>query len=89
MEFNDGYKLMCDLTDSNDHTGCYIVGCKILGEPARNLLKKFEHIKALQELDGHLDSSLYDYRQKTYKDMMKVACENLDANKYEEFYGAT
>lgn len=89
MEFYKGLNIMRELTASNDNTRCYIIGCQILRKPAKNLLKKFQHIKALQELDGHIYPSLNDYRHRTYKDMMWVAQDNLSDEQFEEFYRAT
>jgi hypothetical protein len=72
------------LTEQNDHDAAYILGAKSLG--LTHLAKKFELIKSLADLEGHLPHGLSEYRYGVYKEMMKAAEQHLPADEYQAFY---
>ena len=84
--FNGDVDAMAALTRVNHHTEAYILGAKILGLPT--LVTKLEHVKCLQDLEGHLPKGLSDYRQTLYDGLIEQARAQLSAEDFAAFYGA-
>lgn len=79
-----------DMTDNNDHIGAYIAGTEVLieaGAPGEKLLKKFQIIKELQEMEGHLPVGLNEYRYHLYEQMRSLAINTLNDEDFQRFNG--
>ena len=80
---------MEELTHYNNHTEAYIVGCKIIGDPAKTLQQRFDLIARITALDGCIEQGIYEYRYTQYQALKELAKIHLTADQFERFYHAT
>ncbi len=88
-EFKAKLNVVQEMTDNNDHIGAYIAGTELLieaGAPGEQLLKKFQLVQQLQQLEGSLPHGLNDYRYSLYEQMKNLAVNVLNDDDYQNFY---
>ncbi len=88
MDFDKTIKEISDLTYYNNHIEAKILGCRLIGKPADKIRKRFEAIKTLMEMDGHLDHYLHEYQFKWSQNLYVIASIHLTAEQYDQFHSA-
>lgn len=90
---------MEDLTESNQHCECYLLGCQLLKEELgdtdedmkeqlETLEGDFQRIIKLRDANLGMDYHLSIERDAAYKKLKKLGKAILDEKKYSEFYMA-
>lgn len=83
-------KCMRKMVNENIHTEAMLKGVEtlkhIVGADVGNLLKKFELLKSLHMMEGHLPHGLSDYRYELYQKMIEIAKESLSEEDFNLFY---
>lgn len=79
-------RTIATLTDRNDVVTALMTGAKMLG--LKEMEKKLDLVRKLQELEGHLPTGLKTYRDGLYDLLMVEAKKVLSDVEYKQFYGA-
>jgi hypothetical protein len=77
------------MTDQNQHIEARLAGCKLLGlAPKSIMVRRFELIDELTNLDRGMDGNLSKYAYNAYKELIAYAQENLSPEQFDLFRGA-
>lgn len=81
VAFDKLIKKIAGMTDGNDHTGARVlIASSVLKN--KKLVKIFEAIEKIQDLEGHMPHNLNKYAYEKYQEMMKLAKKQLEPIRY-------
>ena len=85
VAFDKLIKKIAGMTDRNDHTGARVlISSSILKN--KKLVKIFEAIEEIQNVEGHLPHNLGKYSYEKYEEMMKLAKKELEPIRYSRLH---
>ena len=85
VAFDKLIKKVAGMTDGNDHTGTRIlIASSVLKN--KKLVKIFEAIEEIQNVEGHLPNSLGKYSSEKTDEMMKLAKRELEPIRYSRLH---